>query len=349
MPSPRFEPVRIGIVGLNFGAQIVRRLMEGPARRWFTVAAVADLDPSRSAPVAARHHVRIATWEDLLADPMIEAIGLFTGPENRARLIHQAVRAGKHVLTTKPFELSVAAAHGVLEAADQLGRVVHLNSPSPTLSPELACIRRWQESFDLGRIVGLRAEAWVGYQESADGSWYDDPLRCPVSPIFRLGIYLINDCVALAGAPVALQVAQSRVRTGRPTPDNALLNLVFANGALANIYGSFCVGDGQPYKNSLTVNFERGTAYRNCGRPDRLGGTVRSELALVRPGQSLRPRVHRRVFPALSGDYQFREFAEAVRAGTPLSAAARDATLAGLRVVEALPRAARTGRLTPLR
>lgn len=323
--------------------------MEGPARRWFTVAAVADLDPKRADPVVARHGVRLSTWEALLDDPGIEAIGLFTGPEKRARLIAEAIRAGKHVLTTKPFELSVEAARNVLAAAERLGRVVHLNSPGPTLSPELACIRQWQESFDLGRIVGLRADAWVGYQEAADGSWYDDPRRCPVAPIFRLGIYLINDCVALAGTPVALQVAETRVRTGRPTPDNALVNLVFSGGALASLYGSFCVGDGQPYKNSLTVNFERGTAYRNCGHPDRLGGKVRSELALVRPGQSLQPRVHRRVFPALSGDYQFREFAEAVRSGTPLSAAARDATLAGLRVVEALPRAARTGRLTPLR
>lgn len=349
LPTPRLQPIRIGIVGLNFGAQIVRRLMEGPARRWLTVAAVADLDPARSGPVAARHHVRVATWEDLLSDPTIEAIGLFTGPEKRARMIHQAIRAGKHVLTTKPFELSVAAARSALDAAERLGRVVHLNSPGPTLSPELACIREWQESLDLGRIVGLRAEAWVGYQESADGSWYDDPRRCPVAPIFRLGIYLINDCVALAGAPVALQVAQTRVRTGRPTPDNALLNLVFANGALASLYGSFCVSDGQPYKNSLTVNFERGTAYRNCGFPDHLGGRIRSELALVQPGRSLRPRVQRRVFSVLSGDYQFQEFAEAVRSGKVLSTAAREATLAGLQVVDALPRAARSGRLTALR
>ncbi|MBM4057870.1 MAG: hypothetical protein FJ275_06485, partial [Planctomycetes bacterium] len=151
MSTPPLPPVRIGIVGLNFGAQIVRRLMEGPARRWFTVAAVADLDPDRVAPVAARHHVRIATWEELLADPTIEAIGLFTGPEKRARMIQHAIRAGKHVLTTKPFELSVNAARSALDAAERLGRVVHLNSPGPMLSPELECIREWQESLDLGR------------------------------------------------------------------------------------------------------------------------------------------------------------------------------------------------------
>ena len=97
------------------------------------------------------------------------------------------------------------------------------------------------------------------------------------------------------------------------------------------------------------MNFERGTAYRNCGFPDHLGGRIRSELALVQPGRSLRPRVQRRVFSVLSGDYQFQEFAEAVRSGKVLSTAAREATLAGLQVVDALPRAARSGRLTALR
>jgi predicted dehydrogenase len=341
--------IRIGIAGLNFGAQIVQQLRREPARRLFEIAAVADLDRERADRVAARHRLRVATWPELLADPSIEAIGLFCGPAGRADLIRAALRAGKHVLTTKPFELSVPAAAAVLAEAEMQGRVVHLNSPSPVLSPELAQIAQWRTQYDLGRLVGLRAEAWGSYQETADGSWYDDPRRCPVAPIFRLGIYLINDIIRLAGSPAAIQVAQSRVRTGRPTPDNALLTLTFPDGALASIYASFCVDDGQPYKNSLAATFERGAVYRNCGAPDALGARLRSELALVRRGRVHAPRVQRRAFRALSGDYQWQEFARAVRAGATLPGDSRDALLAGLSVIAALPEAARTGRLTPLR
>lgn len=217
MLSSRPPRIRIGIAGLNFGAQIGGQL----------VAALAGLDAARAAVVRARHGMRTARWSELLADPTIEAVGLFTGPAGRARLIHEALGAGKHVLTTKPFELSVPAAVRVLAEAERRGRVVHLNSPGPGLSPELAQIMEWRERYDLGRIVGIRA--------------------------------------------------------------------------------------------------------------------------LVRPGRIHAPRVQRRQFIVLSGDYDWRSFAAAVRSGQPLAARSREAVIAGLRVVAALPQAARTGRLTSLR
>lgn len=344
----RRSRIRIAIVGLNFGAQIVRHLLHGPASRWFEVVAVSDLDARRAAEVAMRHGLRVAGWDELLDDASIAAVGLFTGPAGRAGLIQAAVRAGKDVLTTKPFELSTSAASAVLAEAEARGRVVHLNSPPPRPPRDLAQIDRWRDRHRLGRLVGLRAEAWGPYQETADGSWYDDPERCPVAPIFRLGIYLINDVVHLAGAPVALQVVQSRVRTGRPTPDNATVTLVFPDGAIASLYASLCVDDGQPYKNSLAVNFERGSVYRNCGAPDLLGGDIRAELSLVRPSRRGQPRVLRRASPFLSGDYAWSDFALAVRTRAPMPATARQTLLTGLRVISALPAAARTGNLTPI-
>jgi len=47
------------------------------------------------------------------------------------------------------------------------------------------------------------------------------------------------------------------VRTGRPTPDNALLTMSCASGCLASVYASFCVDDGDRYSNGLTLNYER--------------------------------------------------------------------------------------------
>ena len=105
----------------------------------------------------------------------------------------------------------------------------------------------------------------MNYHEQADGRWYDDPRQCPVAPIFRLGIYLINDLVRLFGDAETVQVLQSRIRTGRPTADNAQLGIRFRNGVLANIYASFCVGDGDYEPDSLVLKFENGTIYRNCG------------------------------------------------------------------------------------
>src|SRR5690606_32877601 len=126
--------------------------------------------------------------EDVLADPAIAASGLCTPPQGRAELVRRCLEAGKDVMTTKPFDLDLDAAAAVLTEARERGRVVHLNSPSPE-PPDLVQIEAWIREYDLGRPVAARAEMLTSVREEADGTWYDDPQRCPLAPMFRLGIY----------------------------------------------------------------------------------------------------------------------------------------------------------------
>ena len=115
--------------------------------------------------------------DKLLQNEEIPTIGLFTGPVGRAGLLDRIIEAGKDVITTKPFENDPAAATDVLEEAKRLGRVIHLNSPNPGLSPDLAAIQRWRNELDMGAPVAARADVWAHYREEADGSWYDDPAK----------------------------------------------------------------------------------------------------------------------------------------------------------------------------
>jgi predicted dehydrogenase len=244
-------------------------------------------------------------------------------------------------MTTKPFELDAREADAALRGADAAGRVVYLNSPSPVLSPDLAAIREWMR--DIGRPVGCRAEVWCSYRERPDGSWYDDPARCPGGPLFRLGIYLVNDLVRLIGPVAAVQVMHTRLFTGRPTPDNALLALRFADGTLGSVYASFCVDDGQPYRNSLVIAGERGTIHRNVGvaSPGRPLEGCRLSLAARAADGTIREE--HATAAGTSGDYPWADFREAIRERRPPDAEFRGAVVAGVAVVEALRRAADSG------
>ena len=334
--------IPIAVVGLRFGRHIVEQLLTGPGREHCELAGVCDLDGDRVRAIAGQTGARpYRDFAEILADPAAPAVGLFTPPAGRADLIRQAVRAGKHVMTTKPFELDAGAAAAVLAEARTAGRIIHLNSPAPTLSPDLAQIRAWQSEYDLGRPVGCRADVWADYREQADGAWYDDPQRCPVAPVFRLGIYLIHDVLTFFGAPESVQVMQARLRTGRPTPDNAQLALRFRDGGLANIYASFCVGDGDSYRNGLTLNFERGTVYRNAG-PLRAEGCA-AELALVMARDGRRGVVAQAQLAAASGEYQWAVFAGAVRTGALPDEEVDRRIVDGLRIIGAMARAERSG------
>ena len=333
-------PLPIGIVGLNFGRHILDQLVRDNVKTHLRLAAVCDMDAPKAADYATRFGVKAFTsLDDLIADPAIPAIGLFTGPVGRSALIRKIIRAGTDVITTKPFETDPDAALEVLREARSLGRVVHLNSPGPVPPDDIAQILSWVSEYKLGVPVGARADVWASYREQADGTWYDDPQKCPVAPIFRLGIYLINDLVQLFGPVRDVQVLQSRLFTGRPTADNGQLNLLFENGALGNIFASFCVNDGDHYRNTLTLNFENGTIYRNAG-PDRTGNL--SELSLVMSRDNQRTVVARTTVAGTSGSYNWEAFARAVRGEKLANETTPEQVAAGIRIIQAMSKSAST-------
>ena len=339
------ERIRIGVVGLNFGRHIVDELTRGPGREFFELAAVCDLDREKADRVAAEHGVQAYyRLDDLLADATIPAVGLFTGPVGRAGLLRTIIGAGKDVMTTKPFEVDPAAALAILQEAKRLKRVVHLNSPAPLWPPDLAQVRAWQAEHNLGRPVACHMNVWVRYQEKADGKWYDDPKQCPVAPIFRLGIYLINDMIRLLGPAQQVQVFGSRLFTGRPTADNALLSLRFESGAMGSIFASFCVEDGDIYQNGMILNYERGTVYRNAGpyRKNPTRGLMNLALVTGTNDGGRKVTAEAEVNEG-SGQYQWRAFHDAIR-GEPLAdEITPEQIVNGLRVIQAMARAEQTG------
>jgi len=98
----------------------------------------------------------------VLADDSIPWSGLYTQPRGQGGIVAEDYRAGKDVMTTKPFELDSREAESVLREAQKLGRVIHLNSPGPKLSLDLEQILTWVEEFDLGAGC-IRGDVWANY------------------------------------------------------------------------------------------------------------------------------------------------------------------------------------------
>lgn len=342
------ETIGLAVVGLKFGVTAIKWMQERYRTTAFKVALVCDRDEQLAAHIG--RHLGVpwtSRFEDVLTSPL-NVVALFTPPQGRSKLLRELIRAGKDVMTTKPFELESYAARELLEEAHLLGRIIHLNSPNPAGAPDLRCIQAWQERHKLGRAVALRADVWASYNENADGSWYDDPLRCPVAPIFRLGIYLINDAISLLGPVEQVFVMTSRIRTGRPTPDQALLSLRHSSGALTAITASFCVDDGASWRNSLTLNYERGTVFRNAGPSSAASG---GELILRIKGPEGDGHIaESRMFPTVwSGEYDWDQFALAVVERRMPTAEDVASIVNGIAVVEAMARSESTGLPTSIR
>lgn len=334
--------VNLVVVGLHFGAHIVNALMKESHRgSAIRLIGVCDADQALLESVAAKVGLaRYGSLDEVLADGNVQAVGLFTGPVGRAALLSKIIHAGKDVMTTKPFENNPDAAAAVLAEARALGRVIHLNSPAPKITDDMALIEKWAADHHLGRPVGAYASAYASYREVADGTWYDDPELCPAAPVLRLGIYLINDLVRLFGRASSVSAMQSRIFTGRPTADNATVTIRFENGALATVYSSFCILDGNHYRNQLQVHYENGTVMRNVGT-ERLVDD-KTQMNLIQAVDNRGVRVDSAVVENVSGLYDWSTFASAVNGEPGVPHYCDDDIVEPLRIIEAMKTSART-------
>ncbi len=333
---------RVAAVGLNYGAHALERNFAN-GNAFVELAGVLDLDAKLTESVGRKYGVRaFRSLEELLAEDSLDAVALFTPPSGRAELIRKALRAGKHVLATKPFELDPGQAADVLREADKLGLALHSNSPSPAWPADLAQIELWRREHDLGRITGAVGEVYGNNHEVADGSWLDQPERCPLAPMFRLGIYLINDLSVLMTQPEEVNCLSSRVRTRRPTPDNAVLSIRYRDGSLANIYATLCVNDGDAYRNSLALHFERGSIYRNVGsaRNERRQAVLTLVQGTI-AGRTTEETVTVRADP--HNDYRWDWFAAEIRDGKLPGRIPAEKLVASVAIIEAMARAEREG------
>lgn len=130
-PTPRLYRPRIGIIGA--GGIVASHLAAYRDAGW-EVAAICNRTLSKAEACAAEYAPQARTSDRpdaILSDPSIDVVDITPHPVDRLPLIEAALRAGKHVLSQKPFVLDLddgerlirmAADHDVKLAVNQNGR-----------------------------------------------------------------------------------------------------------------------------------------------------------------------------------------------------------------------------------
>lgn len=116
--------VRWGILST---ARINDKFLAGCARSdTVQVSAVASRDPERARSYAHEHGIERAygSYEDLLADPQVEAVYVSLPNSMHLEWTQRALRAGKHVLCEKPLGRRPEAVSAAFELAEGQGRLL---------------------------------------------------------------------------------------------------------------------------------------------------------------------------------------------------------------------------------
>ena len=119
---PRVPVDWSGTIGIVGAGAIVREAHLPAYRKYgMEVGGVYDRVTSRASEVAREFGVPrvFDRLDDLLSDPRITVVDIATPPEVRMPLVLEALAAGKHVLSQKPFATSIGNARTMIRADDE--------------------------------------------------------------------------------------------------------------------------------------------------------------------------------------------------------------------------------------
>jgi predicted dehydrogenase len=218
------EPVlSVGVVGLGYwGPNLLRGLLDQPD---VDVSYICDLDEERLS-IAGRRYPGAKTtscYEDLLADPCVDAILIATPVFTHFELSAKALYAGKHTFVEKPLAPSAGEAGKLMELAEE--RDVRLMCGQTFLySPAVAAIKTLIDLNELGEIFFISSSRVNLGLHQRD-----------VSVVWDLGPHDFSILLHWLGEMPETITARGRDSIVQGIHDVAFITLQFPSGIIANV------------------------------------------------------------------------------------------------------------------
>lgn len=199
------EQVRVAVIGMGMGRNHAIHFRDCPEA---DLVALCDLDATRLAEVAAETNPArtYARWEDVLADPDIQAVSVVLPNALHAPVTLAALQAGKHVMCEKPLAMNAAEAEEMVAAARRLGRtlMVHFNVRFMRTSK---AIKRAVDDGHVGRIYHVRSVWHRKRGIPRMGGWFTRKDLAGGGVLIDLGVHRIDLALWMMGYPKPISVS----------------------------------------------------------------------------------------------------------------------------------------------
>jgi xylose dehydrogenase (NAD/NADP) len=240
--------------GILSTARINDKFIDGVAHSsTCSVLAVASRDLERARQYAGEHGIArgYGSYEDLLADPEVEAVYISLPNSMHLEWSRRALQAGKHVLCEKPLSRRAADVQALFDVAEREGRLL-MEAFMYRHNPQTARVAELVGTGALGRLRLIRA---------AFSFRLTDPTNVRLSAgldggaLMDVGCYCVSGARLLAGEPHRVSAAQV---TGGDGVDVAFTGWMrFADDVLAHFDAGLMLDD----RHDLEVVGEEGTIY----------------------------------------------------------------------------------------
>jgi predicted dehydrogenase len=223
------------IIGLGWWGKELVRSVQG-TNSLIRFSRGVTLEPELARDFATEMKLALGTsYEDVLADPAIDAVVLATPHTRHRAQVEAAAARGKHVFCEKPLALNRAEATAAL-AACRRAKVALGVGHNRRLWPSIAEMKQLISSPEFGTV--MHAEGNYSHDILANTppeNWRSQPEETKAGGMTGMGIHLLDAFSFLIGPMARISALSTRRTLPLPAGDTTAALLAFENGATGTI------------------------------------------------------------------------------------------------------------------
>ncbi|MBU5344478.1 Gfo/Idh/MocA family protein [Paenibacillus lautus] len=203
------KSINVGVIGT--GSISAMHLQSYQKHANANLLAVCDLNEERAQRAAEQYGAtKVYTdYNELLADPEIDAVSICTWNNTHAEISIAALNAGKHVLVEKPLCRTVEEALQVQEAVKSSGKLLQVGFVR-RYDPNAQMLREFADKGEFGEIYFAKASSVR--RLGNPGGWFSDIERSGGGPLIDIGVHVIDLCWYMMGRPKPVSVSANTYR-----------------------------------------------------------------------------------------------------------------------------------------
>ena len=242
--------IRVGIIGCGKIAQ-VRHIPEYAANPHTEVYGFYDINLARAEELAEKYNGKAyASYEELLADPAIEAVSVCAANHVHAEITVAALKAGKHVLCEKPMAVTLEECEAMVAAARESGKYLMIGQ-NQRLAKAHAKAKELIEQGAIGKVLTFRTIFGHGGPETwsidpGSNVWFFDKTKAAMGAMADLGIHKTDMIQYVLGSKIVktqavLSTLDKKDATGNliGVDDNAICIYQMENGVIGTMTASW--------------------------------------------------------------------------------------------------------------
>lgn len=242
--------VKVGIIGCGKIAQ-VRHIPEYMSNPDVCLYGLFDINKERAQELAQKYNCKAyGSYEELLADPEIDAVSVCVANNAHAQISIAAMKAGKHVLCEKPMAVTLEECEAMVKTAKETGRYLMIGQNQRLAKAHVKAKQLIAEGA-IGKVLTFRTIFGHGGPETwsvdpGKNTWFFDKKKAAMGAMADLGIHKTDLIQYITGQKVVetkavLTTLDKRYGNGEliGVDDNAICIYTLEGGAIGTMTASW--------------------------------------------------------------------------------------------------------------